>query len=315
MRALVFDEMIALRDLPRPAPGDGEALIRVLCAGICRTDLEIVAGYMGFRGVLGHEFVGRVEDCADAAWIGKRVVGEINIAPGAADSLARRHAAGRAVLGIEGKDGCFAEYITLPIANLLEVPETITDEEAVFIEPLAAACEILEQVPMAPGSGVAVTGDGKLGLLCAQVLKQASAVVTLFGRHAHKLAIARDLGITARHVDDHTSANARSFDLVVECSGRPEGLSFSLDLLRPRGTLVLKTTTALPPAFNAARLVIDEITLIGSRCGPFPPALRMLAEGAVHVRPLISATYPLAEGPAALAHAATPGALKILLAP
>jgi threonine dehydrogenase-like Zn-dependent dehydrogenase len=314
MRALVFEGSLALRDIPRPVPGPDEALIRILCAGICRTDLEIVAGYMGFTGVLGHEFVGVVESCeSEPDWIGTRVVGEINIAPGAADSLARRHAADRTVLGIAGKDGCFAEYITLPIANLLAVPDSISDRVAVFVEPLAAAWEILEQVPARPDSRIAVAGDGKLGLLCAQALKLSGAAVTLFGRHSEKLAIARDMGIDTKLSDECPVSSKQSFDLAVDCTGRPEGLNFCLDLLRPRGILVLKTTTALPPAFNTARFVIDEITLIGSRCGPFAPAVRLLAAGDVQVGPLIEATYPLSEGERAFAHAAAPGALKVLL--
>lgn len=314
MRALVYNGQLNLDDLPNPKPKEGEALIGVIAAGICRTDIEITQGYMDFRGVLGHEFVGRVLQCESAPeLIGKRIVGEINIAPGVDGSLARRHAPDRTVLGILGKDGCFAEKITLPIENLVEIPDSVSDKEAVFVEPLAAALEILEQVHLKPADRVAVVGDGKLGLLCAQVLALPGCDVTLVGKHEDKLKIAQGFGIETMLLIQLNKHYEKKFDVVVDCSGRPEGLQTSLSLVKPRGILVLKTTTAVPPDFHTAQLVIDEITLVGSRCGPFPPAVNLLARKQVHVEPLIDSIYPLADGVKALEHAATPGILKVIL--
>jgi alcohol dehydrogenase len=311
MLALVFDGGIVLKEVDRPRPGGGEALIAVRAAGICRTDIEITRGYMEFRGVLGHEFVGSVQECADAPeLVGRRVVGEINIAPGVADEPARKHALGREVLGITGKDGCFAELITLPVENLHVVPDVVPDKSAVFVEPLAAALEIPEQMHIRPSAGVAVVGDGKLGLLAARVLVLNGCDVTVIGKHSRKLKIAVAFGA---NVLSSNIAAGRKFDVVVDCSGSPSGLQVSLDYLRPRGTLVLKTTTAVPPDFHTARLVIDEIKMIGSRCGPFAPALRLLEMGLMDVEPLVEAVYPLSEGVQALENAARPGAIKVLL--
>jgi len=274
VQAIYFDGMPEYRTVKDPRPGPDEALIRVVAAGICRTDIEITQGYMDFRGILGHEFVGAVLECRSAPeLIGKRVVGEINIAPGAKDDLERRHLPERSVLGIVGKDGCFAELITLPVENLHLVPDEVSSLSAVFVEPLAAANEIIEQVSIGAGDKTAVIGDGKLGLLVARVLVLSGAEVTVIGRHDHKLRIAESFG--ARAILESEKVG-RTFDLVVDCSGSPSGLQAALSLLRPRGLLVLKTTTAVAPDFHTAQIVIDEITVVGSRCGPFAPALKLL---------------------------------------
>lgn len=315
MKSLYFDEELEIRQVPQPGPGEGEALIRVKAAGICRTDLEIVQGYMGFKGILGHEFHGAVEQCASAPqWQGKRVCGEINLAPWTDDSVQQRHDPSRTVLGILGKDGCFAEYVTLPVKNLVEIPDSIDDDAATFVEPLAAAFEILEQIQVRPADRVAVLGDGKLGLLCAQVLMLVAGHTTLIGKHEQKLKIARAWNIATAHIDEGGSLE-RSFDIVVDATGRPQGLTSAISLLKPRGTLVLKTTTAVPPGFNTAQLVIDEITVVGSRCGQFEPAVAALASKRIDVTPLIEATYSLDDGLKAFDHAGRPGALKILLKP
>ena len=311
MRALLFDGGVKTAEVDPPTPKEGEALIKVILAGVCRTDIEITRGYMRFRGVLGHEFVGRVGQCSAAPQLeGLRVVGEINIAPEAADDLERRHTPGREVLGIEGRNGCFAELIALPVENLHAVPDSVPDRAAVFVEPLAAALEIAEQVDIPPTEPVAVLGDGKLGLLVARVLALRGCPVSLFGRHERKLEIARAYGATAFSAEETPK---RAFDLVVDCAGSPEGFLQSIAMLRPRGTLVLKTTTAAPPDFHLAQIVIDEITVVGSRCGPFAPALRLLEAGLLDTEPLIEAVYPLEQGAAALEHAARRGALKVLI--
>lgn len=311
MRAIYFDGDTSLREVDDPRPAHGEALIAVDLAGVCRTDIEITQGYMDFRGVLGHEFVGTVLECESQSELkGNRVVGEINIAPGCVDDLERRHAPGRAVLGIAGKDGCFAEKITLPAENLHIVPNEVDNVSAVFVEPLAAALEILEQVHIRPGDSAAVVGDGKLGLLVARVLVLTGCGVTLIGKHERKLAIARVYGAETLAIGQ---AAGRKFDIAVDCAGSPSGLQTALSLLQPMGTLILKTTTAVAPDFHTAQLVVDEITVVGSRCGPFPPALRLLAEGLVDVKPLIEKTFPLDKGVEALEHAARPGALKVLI--
>ena len=311
MLAIRYEEKAELREVDEPCPAAGEALIAVAAAGVCRTDIEITRGYMDFRGTLGHEFVGRVLECQSApGLVGRRVVGEINIAPQADDDLGRRHHPERKVLGIAGADGCFAEKITLPAANLHTVPDAVSNSAAVFVEPLAAALEILEQVPVAPTDEVAVVGDGKLGLLAAQVLVLTGCGLTVVGKHERKLEIARALGADVVLLDN---LGDERFDIVVDCAGSPSGLQTALSMLRPRGTLVLKTTTAVPPGFHTAQLVVDEITVVGSRCGPFAPALRLLAGGQVIVEPLVEAAYPLRRGLEALEHAARPGALKVLL--
>ena len=300
------------RDLPPPEPAAGEARVRVLVAGICNTDLELVRGYYPFRGVLGHEFVGRVET-GPGDWVGRRVVGEINAVCGACRHCRAgrpTHCAQRTVLGIAGRDGAFADYLTLPVANLHRVPDDLPDDRAVFTEPLAAALEIREQVAIAPGGRVVVVGDGKLGLLVAQVLAQTGCDLLAVGRHRAKLELLARRGIaTGTGADVEPGA----FDLAVDCTGDPSGFALARRALRPRGTLVMKSTYAGELTIDASSLVVDEITLVGSRCGPFAPALDLLAAGAVEVEALIDARYPLAEAEAALAHARRRGALKVLL--
>lgn len=315
MKALLYDGELKLSSKPRPKPPPGEALIRVSLAGICNTDLEIAKGYMGFQGVLGHEFVGIVEAADEKGWVGKRVVGEINCYCGECP-LCRRglftHCPERTTLGIWGRDGAFAEYLTLPLANLHPVPEEIPDEDAVFVEPLAAAMEILEQIEVKPTDRVILLGDGKLGLLVAQVLALQGCDLLVVGHHAHKLEILKRLGI-ATHLGEGCLEG--SFDIVVDCTGNPEGFAQALALLRPRGTLVLKSTYHSETGVDLSRLVIDEITLIGSRCGPFAPALELLRRGLVDVAPLISTTLPLDEEIRAFQLAGEGETLKVLLRP
>lgn len=315
MRALVFDGTTRLREIPAPEPRDDEARIRVLRAGVCSTDLEIARGYMGFRGVLGHEFVGVVEAAPVASLVGRRVTGEINVSCGRCEVCARglgRHCPDRAVLGILGKDGCLAEHVTLPVDNLHPVPDGVPDAAAAFVEPLAAAFEILEQVHVGPADRVAVLGDGKLGLLCAMVLRETGCDLTLVGRHDRKLAIAAGLGVRTARPED--GGGERAHDVLIEATGTPAGFELALERLRPRGTLVLKSTFHGRPAIDTARVVIDEITVVGSRCGPFGPAVRALHHGRIDPSPLVDATYPLSEAVAAFERAAEPGVLKVVVA-
>ena len=321
MLGLVFDPCAAANplsvrdDLPRPVPAAGEALIRVTSAGVCQTDLEIAKGYMGFSGVMGHEFVGVVED-GPAAWIARRVVGEINCPCGHC-SLCKaglgNHCPSRTVLGIVGCAGCFAEYVTLPVANLHAVPEGVCDEQAVFTEPLAAGFEILEQVAITADSRVAVLGDGKLGLLCAMAMRTTGAELLVVGKHPEKLAHAHSRDIATALLDELTLE--KTWDVVVEATGSPTGLATAMQLIQPRGTIVLKSTfaasDATPP--NLAPLVIDEVTLVGSRCGPFDKALDALSKGGCDPRDLITARYPLAQALDALAAAKQPNQIKVLL--
>jgi threonine dehydrogenase-like Zn-dependent dehydrogenase len=318
MQALRFeDNTLRLSEMDVPARA-GEALVRVRVAGICNTDLEIVRGYAGFQGTLGHEFVGVVESApGDASLEGKRVVGEINAGCGLCE-LCRagdaRHCPRRTVLGIVGRDGAFAEYLQLPASNLLPVPDEIPDERAVFTEPLAAACGITERVLIEEETRVVVVGDGKLGLLCAQALKALTgAPLTLVGKHPSKLDIAARRGVETVTVGELPRSFARSFDVAVEASGSEAGFETALALLRPRGTLVLKSTFHGETRFNAAPIVVDEISIVGSRCGRFAPALELLKRNAVEVESMIHADYPLADGMRALEHAASHGVLKVLL--
>jgi threonine dehydrogenase-like Zn-dependent dehydrogenase len=311
VRALRWDgtRLALARDVVLAARGPGEAVVRVHLAGICRTDVEITRGYLDFRGTPGHEWVGHVEAADDAAWIGARVVGEINLACGTCSTCQAglaRHCPTRRVTGIVGADGAIAEWLTVPASVLHRVPGGMPDREAVFTEPLAAAWEIVEQLGTVAGAETVVLGDGKLGLLAAQVLGAAGARVRLAGRHAEKLTRARALGI-------HTGEPARGADLVVDATGSPDGLVAALTLVRPRGTVVLKTTVAVEHRLALAAAVIDEVTIVGSRCGPFAPALAALADGRVAVAPLIDAVYPLDDAVAAVARAASPGTLKVLV--
>lgn len=297
---------------PTAKADDRTALVRVRLAGICATDLQIFKGYMGFRGVPGHEFVGEVSE-GPSELVGKRVAGEINFACGRCESCVRglgRHCPERRVMGILGADGSFAEYVALPVANLHLVPESVADEEAVFTEPLAAAFEILEQVELMPRDEVLVLGDGKLGLLCAQVLKLTGAHVSIVGKHQNKLDILNKLGMRTVLLSDW---RPRPADVVIEATGSTYGLKLALAAVRPRGTLVLKSTLAEDHTLSLAPLVLNEVTVVGSRCGLFPPALEALAQKSVMVTPLIDKIYPLAEGIQAVAHAARRRTLKVLL--
>lgn len=321
MRALYFDDRLSVREVPPPQAAPGEALIRVNLAGVCGTDRQILKGYAGFRGVPGHEFVGEVIECDSPTWIGKRVVGEINITCGHCNWCRRglgRHCASRAVMGIIQWQGTFAEFITLPIANLHVVPASVPDEVAVFAEPVAAACEILEQMPIAAGTRTAVIGAGRLGLLIAQVLRHAGAEVTVIGRSAAKLDLARSWHFCAIHSERDASSNRelapKSFSLVVEATGSPEGLDLALRLIEPRGTVVMKSTFAQPAQFDTAKLVVDEITLLGSRCGNFEKALDLLKAGVIHTQGMISKIFSLEEGVEAFKYLENPACLKVLLA-
>jgi alcohol dehydrogenase len=284
-------------------------------AGICGTDLEILEGYADFSGIPGHEFVGVVETApaADASWIGRRVVGEINVGCGECVRCARNekeHCLNRNVLGIRGRDGAFAELVTLPAANLHAVPDALDDETAVFVEPVAAACRILEQMRITGGERAAVIGDGRMGLIVAQVLTTATGHVTVFGRHEHKLAIARALGLTTSTSSERPAPQDR-FDVVVDVTGRPEGLRRALEMVRARGTVVMKSTFHGEAPLESWPIVVDEITLVGSRCGPFKPAIDLLASGKVQVKPLVSRVAALEEHADAFVHARR--ALKVLL--
>ena len=317
MKALVIEApgVLALKDLPTPPLPPGECRVRVRLAGICRTDLELLKGYMGFRGVPGHEFAGEVTEGPEHL-LGRRVVGEINVpctlARYSQPGFDARHEPERTVLGILNRPGAFAETLTLPPENLLPVPDSVSDEEAVFTEPLAAALEIFEQIHVSPGEQILVIGDGKLGLLIAQVCALFGHRVTLHGRHEKKLALARRWGVRARISDEESFGK---FPLVVEATGSPTGFAAALQHIAPRGTIVLKSTYAPDtlPKLDAAKIVVDEIRLIGSRCGRFAPALRLLAQGKLDVRSLIDHRKPLEQGMETFQLAAHKGVLKVLL--
>lgn len=316
MRALYWNGSELAFDSSHRAPeaNDRTAVVKVLLAGICSTDLQIFNGYMGFRGIPGHEFVGSVnEGPADLA--GKRVVGEINFGCGQCEFCVRdlsRHCPNRSVMGILNADGAFADYVLVPIDNLHVVPDSVRDEEAVFTEPLAAAFEILAQIQLNPGDDVLIVGDGRLGNLCAQVLRLSGANLTALGKHPEKLALIKKSGVRTLLLDDW---KPRTFEVVVEATGSASGLELALSAVRPRGTLVLKSTIAGAHNLSLAPLVVNEITLVGSRCGRFTPALEALEEKTVSVTPLIDKIYPLHDGIEAVTHAAKSGAKKILLRP
>ncbi len=304
---------VSLRDQPRPRRPEGFALIRLLCGGICNTDLELQRGYYGFRGIPGHEFVGEVVAADDAAWIGRRVVGEINLACRKCEWCKRglgRHCPRRTVLGIVKHPGAFREYLTLPEHNLHRVPDGIATEHAVFIEPLAAACEILDQVKIPAGAKVAVLGDGKLGLLIGQVLHAHGAEVHQYGHHKDKLRIAAGNGIDARLA---RKLPAAGYGWVVDSTGSNDGLRHAVRMTKPRGTVVMKSTVHGLVGIDSAPVIVNEITLVGSRCGRFEPAIRLLKSGRVRVDRLISEMLPLNRAPLAFRRAATPGVLKVLL--
>ncbi|MEX2216197.1 MAG: alcohol dehydrogenase catalytic domain-containing protein [Phycisphaeraceae bacterium] len=327
MRALIFDgnkpKLITDHNAPRPSQaGFGEAVIRPLRMGICATDLEICKGYMGFTGVLGHEFVGIVEECSGKQakkWVGKRVVGSINCVCGKCDMCRkglREHCRRRTVLGIDGKDGCFAEKFTLPVVNLFEVPESVDDDHAVFTEPLAAAYQILRQLTIEGRPFITVLGDGRLGLLCAQVMSQLNATVRLVGKHSAKIALCEKWGVKHRLLED-VGLRADQ-DIVVDCTGSPDGLVTAMKMVRPRGKIVMKTTVAPRedrPMVDLSPIVINEIEVIGSRCGPFDDALSALAAEKIDVVSLISKRMKLSEGIDALKQARGKGVVKVLLEP
>jgi alcohol dehydrogenase len=312
MYALVFDDQLRVAsDYPYPKIQPGEAIIRPHLIGICNTDIEITHGYMGFRGVLGHEFVGTVKECDDLSWVGKRVVGEINAACRTCEVCRRgdeTHCPNRTTLGIDRRDGAMAEAFSLPLSCLHRVPDAISDEAAVFVEPLAAAVEIVEQLHIRPTERVAVVGDGKLGSMIVQVLRLTGCDLVLIGKHPERWELFQGQGISCVHTSD---APETPFDVVVDCTGQPAGLDTARRLVRPRGKLVLKSTFHGEAELNLSMVVVDEVRLIGSRCGPFAPALRMLERGLIETAPLISKRFSLRDG--LKGFTATQGNLKVLL--
>jgi len=310
VRALCIDDggLCYRTDVDPPIAAPGEVRVRVTCAGVCATDLALVRGYMDYSGVLGHEFVGVAQD---GPLSGQRVVGEINAACGACSWCRRgleRHCPQRSVLGILGRGGAFADELVLPEANLRAVPDGITDAAATFTEPLAAAFEIDEQLDLSTVDSALVLGDGRLGLLCAQVLALRGVQVTLRGRHPERAAF-----LPGRVSYERPEGGAQRYPLVVEASGRSDALEAALARVEPRGSLVLKTTSEKHTTLDLAPLVVDEITLLGSRCGPFDPALAALAAGDVVVEPMIHGRFDLEHGIQALQRAARPGVLKVLI--
>jgi threonine dehydrogenase-like Zn-dependent dehydrogenase len=299
-------------DLPQPQPAAGEALVKVLQAGICNTDLELMRGYYPFTGVLGHEFVGVVVAGAPEL-LNHRVVGEINAACGKCRFCLRgipTHCEHRTVLGIVDRQGAFAEYLTLPVANLHPIPESVSTTQATFIEPLAAALQIQTQVNIDANTRVVTIGDGKLGQLIAQTLSLTGCELLAVGKHADKLNRLAALGINTGFAED---IQPRSYQVAIDCTGNPAGFELARQALEPRGTLVMKSTYAGNLTIDASALVVDEISVIGSRCGPFPPAIDLLATGKIDPTPLVAATYHLADGIQAFDRAQTKGCLKVLL--
>jgi threonine dehydrogenase-like Zn-dependent dehydrogenase len=319
MLALVYDGEVAVRrDYPDPTVEQGEVLVQVAAAGICRTDLEILKGYMDFRGVMGHEFVGKVVE-GPRRWKGKRVVAEINCICGRCDmcrSGLSNHCRNRTVIGIDRRDGAFAQYVAVPSRNLHEVPEGLDDVEAVFVEPLAAAFQIVRQVEIARSEAVVVLGDGRLGQLVARVLRGRVGRLTLVGKHPRKLEAAEKQGIQTELLKDF--APRKAADLVVDATGAADGFHLAMSTVRPRGTIVLKSTFAGGGDLDLSPLVIDEVTVVGSRCGPFPEGIRALTAkdeslGGVDVSALVSARFPLEDGVEALRAASDPESLKVVL--
>ena len=305
---------VTVVDVPIPARPEGSALLRLLCAGICNTDLELQRGYYGFEGIPGHEFIAEVVEAETRDLVGKRVAGEINLACTRCDWCRKglgRHCPTRTVLGIVNQPGAFEEFFTLPERNLHVVPDTISTERAVFTEPLAAACEILDQVTIPGGAEIAVLGDGKLGLLVAQVLNARGYRIHQFGRHPEKLRIAAAAGVTTEVAGDKLPTAA--YDWVVEATGNPEALRKAVDMTRPRGTLILKSTVHGLVGIDTAPIIVNELTLVGSRCGRFEASLPLLTHPQIRVEEMIAARYPLVEAPQAFTHAAQRGTLKVLL--
>ncbi len=314
VRALTVDGggLRLVEDAARPECGPNEVLIRPRLAGICNTDLELVRGYYGYKGILGHEFVGEVVE-GPASWRGKRVVGEINVACGECDFCRAgipSHCRNRTVLGILNHAGAFADYVSLPVTNLHVVPDDVPDSQAVFTEPLAAALEVLESTHILPSSRVLVLGVGKLGMLVVQVLRLTGADLTAVIRHEKQRRLLSKWAVPAAYFEELPAAQA---DVVVDCTGRAEGFADALKLLRPRGTLVLKSTYHGIPTADLTQVAVQEFTVVGSRCGPFAAALRLLQQRLVDVESLIEGRFPLAKGVDAFAKAAEAGVLKILL--
>jgi threonine dehydrogenase-like Zn-dependent dehydrogenase len=317
MRAVSFHgQNRGVTDREKPRAGAGQALIRVRLAGICNTDVELAKGYMGFSGIPGHEFVGVVEEAPDAPeWIGRRVVADINWGCGTCRtclSADARHCPNRTTMGIAGWDGAFAQWLAAPIVNLHAVPDTVPDREAVFAEPLAAALEVSQQVHLTAAARCAVLGDGKLGILIACALRHACPGILLIGKHPGKLETAARQGVRVRLLEEQLACGER-FDVVVEATGREDGLARAMEMVRPEGTIVAKTTVAGTAPLSLAKLVVDEIRVVGSRCGDISLALHYLSQRLVDVTPLIEAEYDLEDFETAFARAARPGARKILL--
>jgi 2-desacetyl-2-hydroxyethyl bacteriochlorophyllide A dehydrogenase len=304
---------LSVRDVPVPRPAADEALVRVRLSGICGTDLELVRGYYPFTGIIGHEFVGDVVESPDPAWLGSRVVGEINAACGECEQCTAgrpTHCERRTVVGIQGRDGAHTEFVAVPVANLHRVPANVPDEAAVFTEPVAAAVEILTQVPIGPGDRVLLVGAGRLGQLVAQVLATTGACLRVVARHEPQKALLHASGIETIEAEQ---VEPRRWDVVVEATGSPSGFDVAAAALRPRGTLVLKSTYRGEISLALAPFVVDEITIVGSRCGPFEPALALLDSGAVDPLPLIAARYALTDAVEAMRVASEPGTMKMLL--
>jgi threonine dehydrogenase-like Zn-dependent dehydrogenase len=313
MRAVVYDGQLRLDGYyPAPTPTGDQVLLQMRRAGICNTDLELVAGYMNFHGVLGHEFVAEVI-AGPAEWLGQRVVGEINVTDGTCDLCQRgmpTQCRNRTTVGIANHQGAFADQLALTVRNLHVVPDSVSDDQAVFVEPLAAAFQILEQVRFAPSDRVVLIGAGKLGMLCAQAIKLTGADLTVIVRREAQAALLHQWGIKTALQGELPAARAQA---VVDCTGTPEGFAAALDLIEPRGTLVLKSTYRGAPQADLTRIAVEELTVIGSRCGPFDVALRHLQAGLIDVESLIEARYPFSEALHAMQHAARPGAMKVLL--
>jgi threonine dehydrogenase-like Zn-dependent dehydrogenase len=316
MKALFFNGSdLELTERPTPDIRSGESLVRVIVAGICRTDIEIMKGYMNFAGILGHEFVGKIVKSDNSSMIGKRVVGEINAGCGKCDLCRKgleRHCSHRTTLGISGRDGAFAEYLTLPTPNLVEVPDSVSNEKAVFVEPLAAAFEILEQVHLAPASRVLIIGDGRLAALTFMVLRLTGSELTVLSKHHEKKKFFEDMGAQVMSVEG-TQNKKREFDFVVEASGSPSGWIAATELVKPRGTIALKSTYHGNTQFDSSILVINEISVVGSRCGQFKPALRILQMGLADPSSLISGSFALDDYRRAFEQADSKEAFKTLV--
>ncbi|MDZ7758653.1 MAG: alcohol dehydrogenase catalytic domain-containing protein [Desulfovermiculus sp.] len=317
--AIINQGRIEIQDREIPRPKSSQVLIRVSLAGICGTDLEIASGYSQFSGILGHEFTGRVVQAPDRPdLVGLRVVADINCGCGSCSWCIRgqhRHCSRRKVLGIRELNGAFAQYVCVPMANISLVPDQVSDQEAVFAEPLAAALEVSQQVHITAQTRIAVLGAGKLGLLCALALSHSTPQLTLFGRHQSQLQIAADQGLstTLLQPDQPIEDHSRDHDLVVECTGKAQGINVALDLVRPEGTVVVKTTSHQASSLDLSRVVINEIALLGSRCGDMSLAVHFLARKWVDVRPLIEDVFPLPRVQEAFLRAGRKGALKVLI--